>query len=104
MYKRQVWLAAGLGLATGALVLAAAEPICAAFGPSPAVFTAAATYLRISALGLPAMLVTMATTGLLRGLQDTRTPLLATTLACTANVGLNVALVYGCLLYTSRCV
>ena len=90
-----VWLAAGLGLATGALVLAAAEPICAAFGPSPAVFTAAATYLRISALGLPAMLVTMATTGILRGLQDTRTPLLATTLACTANVGLNVALVYG---------
>ena len=49
--------------------------------------------LRISALGLPAMLLTMATTGILRGLQDTRTPLIATTVAATANVALNVGLV-----------
>ena len=35
----------------------------------------AETYLRISAAGIPAMLVVLAATGVLRGLQDTRTPL-----------------------------
>lgn len=35
----------------------------------------ALVYLRISLAGIPALLVTMARTGYLRGLQDTRTPL-----------------------------
>jgi putative MATE family efflux protein len=90
-----VWLAAALGLAGGAIAFVAAEPICAAFGPSPPVLAAATIYLRISALGLPAMLLVLATTGILRGLQDTRTPLIVTTAACTGNVVLNLALVYG---------
>ena len=54
----------------------------------------AVTYLRISLLGLPAMLVVLAATGALRGLKDTRTPLLATGLAAIANVPLNLVLVY----------
>ena len=47
------------------------------FGASEAALAQATTYLRISALGIPAMLVVLATTGVLRGLQDTRTPLFA---------------------------
>ncbi len=90
-----VWLAGVLGLASALIVGVGAETLAAAFGPSPPVLAAATTYLRISALGLPAMLLTMATTGILRGLQDTRTPLIATTVAATANVALNVGLVYG---------
>ncbi|WP_344447121.1 MATE family efflux transporter, partial [Kitasatospora nipponensis] len=53
------------------------------------------TYLRVSALGIPAMLTVLAATGVLRGLQDTRTPLLVAVGGFTANLGLNLVLVYG---------
>jgi putative MATE family efflux protein len=52
-------------------------------------------YLRIAALGLPAMLAVLALSGVLRGLRDTRTPLLAAGLGFGANIALNVTLVYG---------
>jgi putative MATE family efflux protein len=41
------------------------------------------------------MLVVLATTGILRGLQDTRTPLVVAVVANLANICLNVVLVYG---------
>ena len=70
-----LWLAAIIG----ALVLAAGWPLAPqivhAFGGTPAVSQQAVTYLRISLLGAPAMLIVLAGTGVLRGLQDTRTPL-----------------------------
>ena len=53
------------------------------------------TYLRISALGIPAMLVVLATTGVLRGLQDTRTPLVAAVGGFSLNIALNVWFVHG---------
>ena len=53
------------------------------------------TYLRISALGIPAMLVVLATTGVLRGLQDTRTPLVAAVGGFGLNIVLNVWFVHG---------
>ncbi|WP_343994888.1 MATE family efflux transporter, partial [Terrabacter terrae] len=55
----------------------------------------ATTYLRISALGVPAMLVILAVTGVLRGLQDTTTPLVASVVGFGANILLNLLLVYG---------
>lgn len=55
----------------------------------------AVTYLRISALGIPAVLMVMAATGVLRGLQDTRTPLYVAVAGFAANLGLNAGLVYG---------
>jgi putative MATE family efflux protein len=45
--------------------------------------------------GLVAMLLIFAGTGLLRGLQDTRTPLLVATAGFTLNIILNLWLVYG---------
>ena len=90
-----VWLAAILGVVSAALTFAFAEPICAAFGASAAATEHAVTYLRVSALGLPAMLLVLAATGVLRGLQDTRTPLIASVTAFGANIALNVSLVYG---------
>ncbi|MFQ6171066.1 MATE family efflux transporter [Oryzobacter sp. R7] len=89
------WLAVGLGAVTSAVVAAAAEPVCRVFGASDAALDAAVTYLRISALGIPAMLVVLATTGVLRGLQDTRTPLVAAVGGFGANVVLNVWFVHG---------
>ena len=41
------------------------------------------------------MLLVLAATGVLRGLQDTRTPMVAATVGAVANVVLNLALVYG---------
>jgi putative MATE family efflux protein len=64
-------------------------------GAHGAVHTSATTYLRISAISLPAMLVNFAATGVLRGLQDTRTPLAVALVGFPVNVLLNVTLVYG---------
>ena len=90
-----LWLALGLGTVVAAVVAVWAEPICAAFGASPAVLEQATIYLRVSALGLPGMLVILAVTGVLRGLQDTITPLVASVAGFTLNLALNLFFVYG---------
>ena len=89
-----MWLAAGLGVVFAGLGAALAPPLVTWLGAAPAAAPYAVTYLRISALGLPAMLVVLAATGVLRGLQDTRTPLVVAVAAAAANVVLNVLLVY----------
>jgi putative MATE family efflux protein len=89
------WLAIGLGAATAVVVAVAAEPLCRVFGASDAAIGYAVTYLRISALGIPAMLVALAANGVLRGLQDTRTPLVASIAGFGSNVVLNLVFVYG---------
>jgi putative MATE family efflux protein len=90
-----VWLAAGLGLVIALAGLITAAPLIEAFGTSPSATPYALTYLRVSLPGIPAMLVVMAATGVLRGLQDTRTPLAVAVVGAAANIALNVALVYG---------
>lgn len=90
-----VWLAVGLGAVTAVLVAVLAEPLCRLFGASPEALGHAVTYLRISAISIPAMLVVLATTGVLRGLQDTKTPLAASALGFTSNIALNLLFVYG---------
>ena len=89
------WLAIALGAVTSIGVALAAEPLCRLFGASEDAIGYAATYLRVAALGIPAMLVALAATGVLRGLQDTRTPLVASVTGFSANVVLNVLFVYG---------
>jgi putative MATE family efflux protein len=90
-----LWLAAGIGVA----VLCAGWPlapfIVRAFGASPAVTAGAVIYLRISLFGAPAMLAVLAGTGVLRGLQDTRTPLAVAVCASVVNIVLNAILVLG---------
>ena len=90
-----LWLAIAIGIVTAALVASFAAPICALFGASPAALEQAVTYLRVSAFGIPAMLVALAVTGVLRGLQDTRTPLVASVVGFSSNIALNLLLVYG---------
>jgi MATE family, multidrug efflux pump len=89
-----VWLALGLGCLLAAALAAAAGPLVDAFGTSAAATPYALTYLRVSALGLPAMLSVLAATGVLRGLQDTVTPLVVATLGAVANIVFNLVLVY----------
>ena len=90
-----LWLAAGVGLVLLVVLASTAGPLVAALGASPATADYAATYLRISALGLPAMLLVLAGTGVRRGLQDTRTPLVISVVAAVGNLGLAILLVLG---------
>jgi putative MATE family efflux protein len=92
---QSLWLAAliGVGLIAAGLVLSG--PIVDVLGADGAVRTNALVYLRISLLGLPALLVVLAGTGYLRGLQDTRTPLVLAIGTGLLNLVLELVLVYG---------
>lgn len=90
-----LWLAFGLGAAIGIGLWAAAGPLVRMFGADTAVEHQAYTYLAISCAGLPAMLVVFAASGLLRGLQDTRTPLYVAGVGFTVNALLNWWFIYG---------
>ncbi|MFE0641557.1 MATE family efflux transporter [Streptomyces sp. NPDC058877] len=90
-----VWLALLLGAAVVALTLPTTPWLVDAFGASHTAAPYAVTYLRISSLGIPAMLVVLAATGVLRGLQDTRTPLYVAIAGFVTNGALNLVLVYG---------
>src|SRR5262249_34744286 len=87
--------AGGIGAAVLGAGLLLAPLIVHVFGASPAVTAGAVTYLRISLLGAPAMLTVLAGTGVLRGLQDTRTPLAVAVGASAANIVLNAIFVLG---------
>ncbi|MZF85416.1 MATE family efflux transporter [Streptomyces sp. SID5643] len=90
-----IWLALLLGAAVVAVALPTAPHLVDLFGASDAATPYAVTYLRISVLGIPAMLVVLAATGVLRGLQDTKTPLYVAIAGFVANGALNAGLVYG---------
>jgi putative MATE family efflux protein len=90
-----VWLALLLGMLLAVAGFLAADPLIGLLGAEGEVRAFAVDYLRWSMPGLVAMLLIFAGTGLLRGLQDTRTPLLVATAGFTLNIILNLWLVYG---------
>jgi putative MATE family efflux protein len=90
-----LWLAAALGVVTAAFTGIAAQELIGLFHPDPAVGGQAVTYLRWSAPGIPPMLVMLASTGVLRGLRDIRTPLAVASVGACVNAALNLALVRG---------
>ncbi|MGH1549980.1 MATE family efflux transporter [Leifsonia poae] len=88
------WLALALGVVLAAAGWAASPFLVSLFGASPGVTDQAEQYLTLSMLGLPAMLIVYAATGLLRGLQDTRTPLAVAVAGFAANILLNFVFIY----------
>ncbi|WP_392965290.1 MATE family efflux transporter [Streptomyces sp. LN245] len=90
-----IWLALLIGLAVIVVALPTAPSLMELFGASDSATPYATTYLRISVFGIPAMLVVLAATGILRGLQDTKTPLYVAVGGFVANAVLNTVLVYG---------
>ncbi|WP_317451111.1 MATE family efflux transporter [Microcella alkalica] len=90
-----LWLAAGIGVLLLALLWPASPLIVDAFGTSEPVAGAAVQYLVLCVWGLPAMLLVFAATGVLRGLQDARTPLVVALWGFGANIVLNALLIYG---------
>jgi len=89
-----LWLAVGIGLVVTVVGVATTGPLVAAFGAGPGVTEPAETYLRIAFLGTTPLLVMLAATGVLRGLQDTRTPLVVAVGGNALNIVLNLVLVY----------
>lgn len=90
-----LWLALAAGVALVVAGLLGADAVAGWFGADAAVTAAAAGYLRVAVWGIPAMLLVIAATGLFRGLQDTRTPLVIAVAGFAANAALNALLIYG---------
>lgn len=90
-----LWLALGIGALLLALMVPLSPLVIDAFGADPAVEAAALEYLSIAWWGIPGMLLVLAATGMLRGLQDARTPLLVAAGGFGANIALNAVLIYG---------
>jgi putative MATE family efflux protein len=90
-----LWLAAAIGVVVLAIGWPLAPQIVHVFGGTAGVSQEAVTYLRISLIGAPGMLIVLAGTGVLRGLQDTRTPLLVAVVANALNIALNATFVLG---------
>lgn len=90
-----MWLALGIGAVLAFLGSFATPFLVSLFGATPVVAEQAEIYLGISMWSLPAMLVVFAATGLLRGMQDTVTPLWIAGLGFGANALLNWLFIYG---------
>lgn len=90
-----LWLALGIGALVGAVLYATSAPLVAAFGVATDTAEQALAYLTVSCFGIPAMLVVFAASGLLRGLQDTRTPLAVAVIGFAINALLNWWFIYG---------
>jgi putative MATE family efflux protein len=90
-----LWLALGLGALLALFGSLATPTLVGLFDPTPEVAEQAIAYLGLSMWGLPAMLIVFAATGLLRGMQDTVTPLWIAGLGFGANALLNWLFIYG---------
>jgi putative MATE family efflux protein len=88
-------VALALGVLVAVLVAFLGPPVAHALGGHRSIQHNATTYLRISAVGMPFLLLSLAGTGHLQGHEDTRTPLRIVLIANVVNVVLEVVLVYG---------
>ena len=92
---QSMWLALLIGLGVIVIGLGLSGRLVGWMGAEGAVAANALVYLRISLAGVPAMLLVLAGAGYLRGLQDTRTPLLVAIGTAAANLVIEVTLIYG---------
>ena len=90
-----MWLALLLGLVMAAAGFVFGSSVVSWFQAEVSVTAAATSYLTISWWGLPGMLLVLAATGVLRGLQNTMTPFVVAAVGFGANIALNAVLIYG---------
>lgn len=90
-----ITLGLGVGVVLAAVIGGLAGPIIGLYAVAPEVAAPASAYLGVVALGFPAALTILAATGVLRGLQDTRTPLLVVGCMNLVNIALNLGFVFG---------
>ena len=90
-----MWLATLAGVALALALVPLARPLISLFTDDPEVRANALVYLRISLPGLPALLITLAGVGYLRGQQDTRRPLWVALGTALFNLVFESILIYG---------
>jgi len=89
------WLALVIGVVLLVVGVVFGPAAVRLFGPTPAVETQAVAYLRVSALGSPAVLLALVGVGYLRGLQDTKRTLVVAVGSNLVNLVLEVVLIFG---------
>ena len=90
-----MWLSAIVGVVLAPILVAAAPLLGRLLGGDGEVLAFAVSYLRIAALGLPFVLITLGAQGVQRGASDYRTPLVVLLVANAANAVLEVVFVFG---------
>lgn len=90
-----MWLAVVIGVALAVAGIVSASLIIHAMGASSAVRPYALTYLRISFLGAPFLLLALAGAGYQRGVQDTKTTFVIALATNVANLLIELLFVYG---------
>lgn len=90
-----LWLATLLGVLLALTGLVGGSALLRAMGGTGAVHAYAWEYLLWSLPGFVGILLVFAATGVLRGMQDTRTPLVIATVGFGTNILLNLGLVHG---------
>ncbi len=92
---QSVWLALIIGIGLAVVIFVLSGPLVSAMGAEGGIRTNALIYLRYSLLGLPALLVSLAGVGYLRGRQDTRRPLLVAVGTALFNLVAELVLING---------
>lgn len=90
-----LWLAAIVSVPLATMIAVVAQPLAEALGGSAEVVGYATTYLRISALGVPAVIAVLAAQGVQRGASDYRTPMVILLAANAVNTVLELIFVFG---------
>src|SRR5579875_1738769 len=93
--RQAMLLALGLGVPLATIIAAVASPLMEMMSGGGTVASAAATYTRIAALGLPFALLAVAGQGYLRGVSRLRLPLVLLLAGNLLNALLEVLFVYG---------
>ncbi len=88
-----IWLGALLGLASVVLIAVLGKPSLRLMSSDADVLAAAETYLFISLVGFPFLIVTMAANGCFHGRQNTRIPLVLAVVGALANLVIEFVLI-----------
>jgi putative MATE family efflux protein len=90
-----LWLGVAIGIPLALLGLAFTEPLLSLIGVEDTARTYAYEYFRISLLGVPALLVALASVGYLRGSKRVWIPLTVAVTSNVVNLVLELVLIYG---------
>lgn len=90
-----LWLASIVGVVAVPALMIGAEPLASLLGADGDVLSFAVEYLRIAAISVPFVVVSLAAQGVQRGASDFRTPLIILVCSNIVNVVVELVLVFG---------
>lgn len=91
---QSMWIALATGVVGMVLLYVFTDPILRVLGAEGTTLDNARIYLRVSLPGIPAMLLSLACVGYLRGLQDTVRPLIVAVVTALGNLVLELVLIF----------